>query len=198
VPHEALPRLSGIGFKILIDLCASAPRRLRYKEIPYEFRLRQAGTSKLDSQVAWEYVMLLLDKLIGRWLPPRFITFSMVGATGLIVHLTIIAILYQGLKLEFTISQAIATLVAMTGNFLLNNVFTYYDRRLRGWRLFTGWAKFVLACGVGVMANVSVARYIFYQHWLSWAPSAIAGALVSVVWNYAVTGFYTWNSRQKQ
>ena len=196
IVHEALPRLSNIGFKILIDICASIPRRCRYKEIPFQFRRRQAGRSKLDSQVAWEYLMLLLDKLIGRWIPPRFVVFCMVGSIGLLAHLTFVAVAYGALGIEFTISQAGATLFAMTGNFLLNNIFTYYDRRLRGWRLVAGLAKFLLACGIGVMANLSVASYIFYEQRLSWTPSAIAGALVSVVWNYVVTGFYTWNSRQ--
>ena len=55
----ALPRLSSIGFKILVDLLASSPAPLRVAEVPYEFRERVAGASKLDGLVAWEYLMLL-------------------------------------------------------------------------------------------------------------------------------------------
>ena len=62
-------RTSGMGFKLLLDVLASSPHPLRFIELPYEFRSRQAGESKLDSQVAWDYVMLLLDKSIGDILP---------------------------------------------------------------------------------------------------------------------------------
>src|SRR5580658_3201134 len=57
--------LSNLGFKILLDLVASSSRPLRLTEIPYQFRNRHAGESKLDSQAAWEYMMLLADKLVG-------------------------------------------------------------------------------------------------------------------------------------
>jgi dolichol-phosphate mannosyltransferase len=66
-------RLSAIGFKILTDLFASSPKPLRFAELPYRFGLRRAGESKLDSVTAWDYIMLLLDKLIGRWIPVRFL-----------------------------------------------------------------------------------------------------------------------------
>lgn len=51
----ALPRLSSVGFKILLDLIASSPGPLRIAEIPYTFRVRTAGESKLDSKVAQEF-----------------------------------------------------------------------------------------------------------------------------------------------
>ena len=46
---QIVPRLSGAGFKILLDIAASAPRRLRVAEVPYTFRLRLAGESKLGA-----------------------------------------------------------------------------------------------------------------------------------------------------
>ena len=57
VLEEALRRLSGQGFKILLDILASSPRPLRVRELPYEFRERQRGESKLDTRVAWEYII---------------------------------------------------------------------------------------------------------------------------------------------
>src|SRR5690606_3561061 len=67
--EEVVRNLSGMGFKLLLDILASSPRPLRLRELPYQFRVRQAGDSKLDSQAAWEYGMLLLDKLIGHVVP---------------------------------------------------------------------------------------------------------------------------------
>jgi dolichol-phosphate mannosyltransferase len=185
-------RLSAIGFKILVDIFASSPRPLQHKEIPYEFRNRQAGESKLDSQVAWDYVMLLADKLFGRFIPVRFISFSIVGGSGIAVHLIIVAMFFRILGYGFAPSQAIAAGVAMTSNFLLNNILTYRDMRLRGWRWIQGWITFVLVCGLGAIANVGVASY-FFQRETGWLLSAFAGIIVGSVWNYAVSSVFTWD-----
>lgn len=190
--EAAVERLSGIGFKILLDLFASSPRPLRFKEIPFEFRERFSGESKLDSQVVWDYLMFLLDKLIGHIVPVRFISFSLVGGLGVGLHLLVLALLFKAGEVAFVTSQAIATLVAMTSNFLLNNFLTYRDRRLRGWSLLRGWLSFSIACSVGAVANVGIAAYLFEIH-TPWLPSAVAGIVVSAVWNYAVTAVYTWN-----
>jgi dolichol-phosphate mannosyltransferase len=187
----AVRSLSVIGFKILLDLFASSPRPLRFKELPYRFRTRRGGKSKLDSRAKWDYVMLSLDKLIGRLVPVRFIAFSLVGSIGVVVHLAAVTTLFKGLKLSFLPSQIIATFVAMTANFALNNVFTYRDVRLRGWRWLRGWAAFIAACSLGTLSNVGVAAYLF-QSGAGWKFAAFAGILVGAVWNYATTLVYTW------
>lgn len=184
--------MSGVGFKILLDLFASAPEPLRFKELPYEFRNRFAGESKLDINVAWEYMIMLLDRMLGGIVPVRFIGFALVGGFGLLVHLAVLGVSFKGLGLGFVAAQGLATLVAMTSNFLLNNILTYRDMRLRGWRMLSGWLSFSLACSVGALANVGVAGWLFAQRPDFWIASAIAGVLVGTVWNYAVTMVYTW------
>ena len=144
----------------------------------------------------WDYGMLLLDKLIGHIVPVRFVAFSIVGGMGVLVHLLVLISLFELLKRPFSESQAIATYVAMTFNFIINNVLTYRDRRLLGWRWFRRWISFTLICSVGAVANVGIASHL-YQMNSGWFPAAVAGIAVSVVWNYAVTMFYTWNKLQK-
>lgn len=189
--EEAARNLSGMGFKILLDILASSPRPLRLKELPYQFRVRQSGDSKLDSQAVWDYGMLLLDKLIGHVLPIRFVAFTLVGALGVLVHLIVQASLLEGFKTSFVTSQAVATMAAMTSNFALNNILTYRDLRLRGWQWLRGWFSFSIACSVGALANVGIATYIFRLE-TTWVLAAMAGIIVGAVWNYAVTTVYTW------
>jgi len=184
--------LSGVGFKILLDIFATSAQPLRYEEMPYEFRSRHAGKSKLDGQAAWSYLILLLDKLSRGMIPARFIAFMLVGAFGVGVHLTTVALLFRGLGVDFTAAQATATLVAMTCNYALHNVLTYRDLRLHGWAWSRGWLSFALACSVGAFANVAIARYLFMSD-ATWVLAALAGILVGGVWNYAVTAVYTWN-----
>lgn len=184
-------KLSAIGFKILTDLFASYRPPLRFRELGYRFSPRRAGESKLDSVTAWDYLMLLLDKMVGRFIPVRFLAFSIVGAAGVAVHFAILTLVFQGLHRSFVAGQAVATLCAMTFNYAVNNVLTYRDMRLRGARWLRGWASFVLACGIGGFANLGVASTVFGLG-RGWLLAAVAGILVGAVWNYAITMMATW------
>jgi dolichol-phosphate mannosyltransferase len=189
---RAVRRLSGQGFKILLDLFASTPGPYRFIELPYTFRPRLHGESKLDTLVAWEYLMLLLDKLFGRFLPIRFVLFGAVGASGVIVNL--VALRLMMIAAAFPVAQAVATILAMTSNFALNNLLTYRDKRLRGTRFFTGLLSFYAVCAIGAVANVGIASSIFERHY-SWWLAGLAGAAIGVVWNYAVSSVFTWRQR---
>lgn len=187
--ESTVRHLSGQGFKILLDLFASTPKPFRFAEMPFTFRTRLHGESKLDSMVAWEYLTLLLDKLVGRWVPVRFVMFSAVGMSGVLVHFAALSLAL--LWLGFMAAQALATGLAMTSNFLINNVLTYRDRRLKGWRLIPGLLSFVAVCSVGAIANVGVASAVFYRDY-AWWLAALAGIAVGVVWNFAVSQIFTW------
>jgi dolichol-phosphate mannosyltransferase len=188
---RALPKLSGNGFKILLDIVASAPGPLNVVELPYVFRTRNAGSSKLDTMVAAEYLKLLADKAIGHIVPIRLLMFLMVGGVGVAVHLGILGSLLLTGVVGFTAAQALAVWGAMTFNFTLNNIFTYSDRRLRGVRLLVGLLSFYAVCLVGAAANVGVGTYIHgTEH--SWWVAGVAGALIGAVWNFAASSVLTW------
>lgn len=190
--ENALPNLSSIGFKILLDMFVSYDGKLKFKEVPFQFRERSLGESKLDTSVMWDYFMLLADKTVGHIIPVRFFSFALVGGTGVFVHLLVVSICFQMFALSFNWSQGVATFVAMTTNFFINNLITYRDRRLRGvGRLFWGWVTFVLACSIGAFANVGVAGWLHGQD-NYWVLSSLAGIAVGTIWNYAVTSLLTW------
>jgi dolichol-phosphate mannosyltransferase len=196
VLNPAVRNLSNLGFKILLDLLASSPRPLRLKEVPYEFRNRHAGESKLDSQAMWDYLMLLLDKLVGHIVPVRFIAFGLVGAVGVVLHFAVLTTLFRWMGLPFAVSQASATIAAMISNFALNNALTFRDMRLKGWRWARGLALFVLVCGIGALANVGIASYLFTRNRI-WVLAAFAGIVVGAVWNYAMSAMYTWGKKTR-
>jgi dolichol-phosphate mannosyltransferase len=187
--------LSGIGFKILIDILLTARKNtLRVGEVPYCFRNRLAGQSKLDGMVIWQYAMLLADKTIGRFVPVRFVSFSLVGGFGVLIHMAILTLVLTTLTLGFTASHSIATFTTMIFNFSANNILTYRDSRLKGWAWFKGLFTFMAACGVGALANIGIAFYLFEQR-EQWVLAALAGVLVGAVWNYAITQLYTWGKK---
>ncbi len=193
---EALaPRLTGRGFKILLDILLTAGRPLRVAEIPYGFRAREHGASKLDATVLLEFGGLLLDKASGGAVPLRFVAFAAVGGLGVVVHMLALGLLGGLLGLGFGAAQWGATFAAMTANFWLNNRITYRDARLSGAALWRGLVLFYLVCGIGAAANVGIATLLVEDGVLAWGLAGAAGALLTVVWNYAVSSTLVWRAR---
>lgn len=188
---EVAHSVSGIGFKILLDLVASAKRPVRFAEEPYTFRRRLHGASKLDILVSLEFLELLLDKVTRGVAPVRFLVFCMAGSAGYVVFVTALYVFLRVFRLEFSAAQAITTMIAMTANFFLNNALTYRDRRLRGRALAGGLLTFYLACLVGVAANVRLADFSRH-HGFPWYAAGALGLSVGAVWNYGVTSIITW------
>jgi dolichol-phosphate mannosyltransferase len=192
---EALAaNLTGQGFKILLDLALSSPAPLRVIEIPYVFHTRTAGESKLDALVLVQFAGLLLDKVFGGLLPLRFISFALVGTLGVFVHLAVLTAMLKLLGFGFETAQVVATLVAMAFNFQLNNEITYRDQRLRGPRLWRGLLVFIVVCGFGAIANIGIAQTLYETH-TNWSVAGAVGAVIGVVWNYAVSATLVWRAR---
>ena len=192
--EQLAPQLSTQGFKILLDIVATARGELRVVEIPYSCGARLHGESKLDSMVALDFLGLVLAKLTHDVVSLRFLLFAMVGSTGLFVNLTTLFIALELFNLPFPEAQAAGAFVAMTTNFILNNFLTYRDQRLKGFAILGGLLAFYLVCSVGLFANVGVAFSVYDQEPIWWLAGA-AGALMGVVWNYAMSGLFVWRKR---
>jgi dolichol-phosphate mannosyltransferase len=190
------PRLTGQGFKILLDLVLSSPAPLQVHEIPVLFQPRVAGESKLDVLILLQFAGLLLDKALRGTVPLRFISFGLVGLIGVGVHLSVLNA-GRSSGLDFAWAEIAATFIAMLANFYLNNVLTYRSVRLRGRALVAGLALFVAVCSLGAIANVGIARMLYAAHG-GWTPSALMGAAVGMVWNYAISATLVWNRRPRR
>jgi dolichol-phosphate mannosyltransferase len=190
---EALaPQLSSQGFKILLDIVATARGTLRIAELPFVFAERQHGESKLDTRVALDFAALVLAKLTNDMVSFRFLLFCMVGLTGIAIHMLVLQV-GRG-HLSFGAAQTAATVVAITWNFVLNNMFTYRDQRLSGLQFLTGLIRFQLICAVGALSNVGIAAWI-YDHDPNWWIAGLGGALMGAVWNYVVSAAFVWRQR---
>jgi len=191
--RDLVPALSGIGFKILLDIMTAHHRPFNFKEMPYVFRTRTVGESKLDHVVALEYLIALYDRMFGRIVPVRFAMFSAIGALGAGVHFAVLWVCFRPLGLRFLSATIVATILAMTFNFFLNNALTYREQRLKGWRaLLGGWVSFCLVCAVGAIANVGAAAFLHTVEHGDWRLSALAGIVVAAVWNFALSSRFTW------
>jgi dolichol-phosphate mannosyltransferase len=194
---EVAHRLSGTGFKILVDLVASAKRPVRLRELPYVFRSRVHGVSKLDLSVAFEYLLLLADKVFGQWVPARYVLFGLVGLFGALLHICFLWVGLHLLHLTFSDSLMMSIGIVMVLNFFGNNQFTYRDRRLHGTKLLLGLISFCIACSIGAFSNYRLVETL-QQFGVPIYLAAFCGALVGSVWNYAVTAIFTWRSSQRR
>jgi len=195
---EVVRDLSQMGFKILLDLAASSSRPVKFAEIPYKFRTRQHGESKLSVAVETDFILLVADKLIGRWIPVRYALYGLVGLCGVAVHLSVLAVLFRVEGLSLVRAQTTATVSAIICNFFLNNAITYSDRKLRGMKkLFLGLLIYGTGCSIGAIANVGLTSLLAGSN----VPGLLAGSvgmLVSSVWNYAIASVFTWEVRRKR
>jgi dolichol-phosphate mannosyltransferase len=190
-------KIYGRGFKILLDLFASSDQPVKYTELPYTMRTRQLGESKLGFRVTLEFFMMLLYKLSGRLVPGRFIKFSAVGLLGVGVHLAALYLVYLVLGQGFVFGQSIATLVAMTNNYILNNLFTFQDQKLTGVDFFIGLFKFYLACSLGALISVALGGFLHDQG-TPWWLAGFTGAVAAAVWNFMTTSIFTWGSTSRK
>jgi len=192
--EELAPRLSPVGFKILLDIAATGGERLKIAEQPYVFGTRFDGESKFNAQIGVEFLGLLLAKMTGDLVDPRFLFFAIVGTLGLVVHLIALRLSLIFLPDAFRAAQVIATLVAMTSNFLLNNELTYRDRRLKGVAMLRGFVLFCLIGSVGVLTNVDLASWLYTERQVWWVAGAV-GAIMGALWNYAMSTLFVWRAR---
>lgn len=190
--RRLVPNLSGIGFKILLDLLATARPPLTVKDFPMNFSARRAGESKLDRAIAFDFLAGLYDKSFGRVIPTRFALFATVGLLGVGVHMAILYLVLRGVGAGFAWGQGAATFGAMSFNFWLNNWLTYRDQRLASaGAVLRGWISFIITCSVGAFANVAVATTL-HDLGLHTLPAALVGIAIGSVWNYALSSRFVW------
>ena len=197
-------RLSGVGFKILLDILATVDAPLRVKEFPLNFAARLEGESKLDRTVVFEFLVGLYDKWLGRIIPTRFALFGTVGALGVFVQMGMLWVVLHMLlgerfvyghwssNVTFNVANTLAALVAMSFNFVLNNELTYSDKRLRGFMpVLKGWAKFAMTCSLGLLTNIGSAAALKAMGFHDFV-AVIIGIVLGSVWNFALSSKFVW------
>jgi dolichol-phosphate mannosyltransferase len=191
---EVAHSLSAIGFKVLVDILASADRPVRVGEVGYHFRTRAHGESKLDIVVELEYLELLVDKLTRGWVPPAYFLFGLVGAAGMGFNFLAAALLLRASGLEFLEAQAIGALLTVAFNFFLNNAITFRALRMQGARFVMGLFRFYLVCSVGLLAQLAVAGAL-QTLGADWVPSTLIGIVIGSVWNYTIAAQLVWRAQ---
>ena len=179
------------GFKILADMLSASAGKWSVAEIPYTFRKRQHGESKMGSAIALEFFGLLLARLTGGLVSIRLVLFLLVGLSGIIVQIVVLRLMLMAATDSFVVAQSVGVLFAMTSNFVFNNALTYKDRSLSGRDFVQGLLSFYVVCSFGAIANVGVAS-AFYQSVPQVELASFVGAAISATWNFVASSKFTW------
>jgi dolichol-phosphate mannosyltransferase len=188
--------LSSQGYKILLDLISSHPGPLKIAEVPYTFRNRREGDSKISAMVLAEFAFLLIEKLSRGLISPRFVLFALVGGLGLGVHLAVLSALIAG-QVPFMTAQTGAIAAAILFNYAVNNEFTYRDKRLTGAGFYIGFVIFAAICSFGAIANIGVAN-LAIEETNNWSLAGVAGALMSAVFNFGGASTMVWGRTRRR
>ncbi|WAC49043.1 glycosyltransferase [Asticcacaulis sp. SL142] len=206
---NARPKLTGVGFKILVDLVASASIRPKFGEVKAALRQRQGGESKLDIRVVLDLAALLVEKATNGFLSARFVLFGVVGVSGVFVYALVLALSHEitrvdgGMSLyryqvrfDDIINYGLAIWLSMTWNFYINNIITFRDKRLSGWPMVTGLIGFYFACSIGALLSLGVAILLKDYLGIHWFAAGVSAALLSGVWNYWGAKAFAWNRKK--
>jgi dolichol-phosphate mannosyltransferase len=155
---EMKDSLNGKGFKILLEILAGLGTS-KIKEVPYTFRLRYRGESKLSSRVIFQYLQQVWRLCSSsRHHSIRFLKSAVVGSIGVLINLAVLALLLKFTKINNWRASAIACLAANVQNYLLHSAWSYVTDARKDFRKLEGYFSYLLMSAAGlVVTTVSYA-----------------------------------------
>ena len=212
--EDTAARLNPQGFKILLEF-VGRNRDLRVHEVGYEFANRVHGETKLNRSVIRSYLLGVAELRVGRQINPQFVLYVLVGLVGLAVN-----------SAAFTFAEALGFPLIDTGLnealdpiassflfsvqisifvlFVMNNEFTFWEQRYRGWKLVPAFAVYEVMSLVGTGVHVAVFTSLqntgFLLSVFGSGPTRVIhnlmGYVVALVVNWFLNTTYLWRRRQ--
>jgi putative flippase GtrA len=130
-------------------------------------------------------------KMTFNLLPESLISFLIVGALGVLVHLSVLKITMTAFTLDFKYANLTAMLFAATFNYIMNNKSTFSDKALVGHHLYLGYICYVGITAVGMAISLLISTRIYAAHGMPMI-SALAGIIAGSFWNYCMSYTIVW------
>lgn len=185
--------LKPVGWKILIEVLVKGNYE-KVVEIPYHFKARSAGESKMSLKEQCNYIYHLFMLAKNSPVDRRFYLFALVGLSGMFVNMSVYTFLYH-MKVNVVLAGTISAFVAMISNFILNDRYTWPE--IRESTKIKRFCKFILTSSVGALIDIntlSALYYIFHFHYLL---ANIVGILSGTIWNFTINNNWTWQKANK-
>lgn len=180
------------GYKILLEILMEGNFGST-AEVAFTFSTRSRGESKLNARQQIRYLKHLYDLMRRKGELTRFAKFCLVGLSGVLVNVGLLWSLTEFLGLYYLISATISIESSIVSNFVLNNYFTFHDRRLPGAKTFLKrLLKFNLVSLGGLVINLGVLWTLTELFGIYYIFSNLCGILMATLWNYAANTWWTW------
>ena len=170
-------------FKLLVEILAKG----KYKnvvEVPYTFKTRAAGKSKLGSIQILSYAKQLL-----RLSEYRVLKFMAVGVSGIVVNLGLLWLLVSSAKVPEGVAGIFSIETSIISNFLLNNFWTFRGRK--GGNFSSKLLKYHGSVGLGGIINY-VTFVLLSAGGLNYLVADAIGILLGFILNYFLSEIFVW------
>ncbi len=185
------------GFKILIEFLARG-KNPKVCELGYEFGNRLHGQTKLNSSVAIDYLLALVDLRFGWFVPHQFVKFGLVGLLGSIINFLGFATV-QGMGFSVTLAVLVGVELAIIWTYLGNNFFTFTPMTFRGRDLAIGFLHYQAVCCYGLVVQLAVVRLVLSEYpamsnsLFTLYLTYLVAVVFAAVGNFFLHSYYTWN-----
>jgi dolichol-phosphate mannosyltransferase len=193
--------LNPLGYKILVEVLGRGKVGW-ISEVPYTFRERVEGESKVTNKIYLEYFQHLLRIRLYLLKNSSFVRFCIVGLSGVVIDMSLLFLLSDPRTLHWglTRSKIVAAEAAIINNFLWNDLWTFGDisrfQKSLGQR-FKRFLKFNGLCTIGLVLNVLILNFEFnVLHMNRYIANLFAIALVTI-WNYRSNFSLNWRVTAK-
>lgn len=183
--------LRPLGYKIILEVLIEG-RMKSVAEVPFKFVTRERGQSKLSAKQQVEFLKHTFSLMRRSGELARFVKFGLVGGSGIIVNEGLLWALTEFVGLPYTISSPIAVEASIISNFMLNDVFTFRDRRDRAGSGLIRFLKFNSVSLGGLVINVGTLWLLTTFLGVHYLVSNLAGIFLAFLWNFLLNSWWTW------
>ncbi|WP_292492375.1 glycosyltransferase family 2 protein [Methanoculleus sp. 10] len=192
------------GYKILMEVLGRG-RWHSFVEIPFVFKDREEGTSKLRLDTMMDYLRQCagIARFTGtrragpvwdEWV--KIVRFGLVGLSGIFVNMGLLYALTEIAGLYYLVSAAIAIELSIVNNFIWNDVWTFKSSRdLRFGRRIQRFLSFQAVSVGGLAINMVVLYLLADIAGVYYLVANLVGIFVAFAWNYMVNRHFTWKTR---
>ena len=188
--------LSPLGYKILIEVLGRGQVGW-ISEVPYTFRERVEGSSKLTNRIYLEYFQHLVRLRLYLLQVSSFFRFCVVGCSGVVIDMSLLYVFSDPKMLGWglTRSKLLAAEAALLNNFVWNDLWTFgavsRHQNTMGQRV-KRFLKFNAICSLGIFFNVIILNVEFnFLHMNRYVANLVAIGLVTL-WNYKSNKEFSW------
>lgn len=186
--------LKPFSWKIMLEVLFRG-KWISKQEVPITFNDRVGGVSKNNVKEKIRQAKHLLRLLAWKW--GRFINFALVGGIGALWYFAILYFLTEYASIWYGFSAIMATLVAITNNYLINHYYTFRHVKQYNKSLFSGWLKYCANSAIGDGVDWCVMIFLTEVFGVWYMLSAFLASGVACIIKYAIASKFIWGKKGK-